>query len=108
MKKLLVALMLVAGLSLASSARADEVRADDATDVAAFLGLDTQDYRVVSTEEAAELRGTGGLLGGGGLLGIVSLNANVKAKAHVNVLSVVKTSVHANVKANALAIVGLH
>ncbi len=90
----LVAFGSIASLPAVSSARD---RADEAAAVADSLGLESGSYRVLSTNEAEQILGTGGcLLPGLNITAIAAVNAKV------NVLNIV------GVKANAVAVVRVH
>ena len=95
MKRMLVTAVAVVALALgAQDGLASEPardRAKEAQDVTALLGLSDTTYRVVSAEEANQVRGTGGLLHG-------LLNIKVNVYANVKLLDLGKVKVNAYVR----------
>jgi len=98
MKSLMVCLLAVGSLVSLPTVSSARDRAAEASAVASSLGLETGSYRVLSTSEADEIRGTGGALSC--LLPNITAVASVNAK--VNIPCVL------SVKANALAVVKIH
>lgn len=96
MKSLMICLVAFGSLASLPAVSSARDRAGEAATVADSLGLETGSYRVLSSSEAEQVRGTGGLLHGINLPNITAIAA-VNAKVKVpHVLSV---------KANALAVV---
>ncbi|MGC4005564.1 MAG: hypothetical protein QM811_21575 [Pirellulales bacterium] len=99
MKKFIAAVVLTSGLCFAPAANAAEPvrnRAADAQDVASMLGLEQDAYRVLSANEADQIRATGGCCSGSLLNINAAVKANVDVKAAVNAIVKVVSSVKVN------------
>src|ERR1044071_4445682 len=97
MKSLMICLVAFGSMAALPTISSARDRSAEAAAVASSLGLETGSYRVLSTTEAEQVRGTGGCLMPLIKLPTVIAAANVNVNAKVNVLNVV------NVKANANA-----
>lgn len=96
MKCLMICLVAVGSMTALPAVSSARDRSAEASAVADSLGLESGSFRVLSTNEANQVRGTGGCL----LLPHINVVAAVNAK--VNVLNTVK------VKANVFANVHVH
>lgn len=100
MKYLMICLVAVGSLASLPAVSSARDRSGEASAVADSLGLESGSYRVLSTTEAEQIRGTGGCLLP--CIGLPNITAIAAVNANINVPCVL------SVKANALAVVRVH